>query len=162
MSDRTPAKRNGTRPARGYSWPAFERGNTAAMTHGARSRNLEAFERRASELMPAVFEANGHLDELRDGAAVVRYAMALARVERVYAWLSQRDDPAFADVEAGKVHAVYERLERWERQADAAEERLCIAPLTRAKLGLDRMRAKAIADEALESYLSEQEAAGDA
>jgi hypothetical protein len=117
---------------------------------------LEAFEARASELMPAVFAANGHLEELRDGAAVVRYAMTLARIERVYSWLAERDDPVFSDLDAGTIHAVHQRLGEWEKRADALEAQLCIAPLTRAKLGLDKMRAKAVADQALESFISGQ------
>ena len=156
MSDRTPAKRKGTRPARGYSWPPFEKGNTVTTTHGARSRNPAVFEARAQELCPFIFEANPHLDELRDGAAVARYAVTLARCERVWAWLAEREDGVFSDTDAGAIHAVYQRLGEWERRCDSLEAQLCIAPLTRAKLGLDSLRAKAIADEALESFISEQ------
>lgn len=127
-------------PARRYSWPPFEPGNTAAVTHGARSDRL--VEARARELAPGIFEANPHLDGVRDGAAVWRYAVTLARIDRVYRWLSEQGDPVFADLEAGAAHGIYERLERWERQADKAEERLAIAPLTRARLGLDLMAAR--------------------
>src|SRR5438046_51565 len=69
-------------PARGYSWRAFEKNNTASMTHGARSDRL--VEPRAAELVPMILEANGHLDPVRDGPALHRYAMCLARVERCY------------------------------------------------------------------------------
>jgi hypothetical protein len=130
----------GQSPARRYSWPPFEPGNTAAMTHGARSERL--VEPRARELVPLILKANPQLDAVRDGAAVFRYAVTLARVERVYAWLAERDDAVFTDAEAGEVHGVYLRLETWERQADKAEERLAIAPLTRARLGLDLIAVK--------------------
>jgi hypothetical protein len=136
-------------PARGYSWPprdgTFEEGNQAAVKHGARSPAL--IEPRARELMPAIFEVNPQLDESRDGPAVMRYAICLARIERVLAWLSEQDDPVFEDVGSGKAHGVYERLERWERQASESEDKLAIAPLTRAKLGFDRLRAEATAEE---------------
>ncbi len=133
-----PAKGKGKGPATGYSWSQFE------VTHGARSPAL--VEPRARELAPEVLEANAHLDAARDGAAVFRYAVTLARVERVYRWLSEQDDAVFVDEEAGKPHGVFERLEKWETQADRAEERLAIAPLTRAKLGLQRVRGEALVE----------------
>ena len=118
--------------------PPFEPGNDAAVKHGARSPAL--VEPRARELAPQILDANPHLDPMRDGAAVFRYSVALARIERVYAWLAEREDAVFDDTESGTTHGVYERLERWEKQADAAEERLALAPLTRARLGLDQLR----------------------
>jgi hypothetical protein len=115
-------------------------GNARALRHGAYSPEL--VEARATELVPRVFEANGHLDSTRDGPAVWRYAVVLARVERAHSWLSEQGDPVFVDVAAGRAHGIYERLERWEKQADAAEDRLAIAPLTRARLGLDLLQAR--------------------
>jgi hypothetical protein len=127
-------------PARRYSWPPFEAGNQAAVRHGAHSPEL--VEARARELAPAILEANPHLDPVRDGPALRRYCINLSRLERVYAWLAEQDDPVFADVEAGVAHGVYERAERWERAAAKDEERLCIAPLTRARLGLAQLVAR--------------------
>ncbi len=114
------------------------------MTHGARSDRL--VEPRAAELTRPVFEANPHLDPARNGPAVARYAILLARIERVYGWLEDQADPVFEDTDAGKVHGVYERLGQWERQASAAEAELAIAPLTRARLGLDHARGRALLD----------------
>ena len=125
-------------PARGYSWPPFEKGNTAALTHGAFSDKVVM--PRAHELVAGVLGANSHLTAERDGAAVMRYAIVLSRLERVYQWLSDQEDAVFAAPGAGEAHAIFERLERWERQADAAEDRLAIAPLTRARLGLDQLK----------------------
>ena len=153
MARSAPAKRN-PNPKRGYSWAPFAMGHTVNQKHGARNDRL--VEPRARELVGAIFESNNHLDEVRDGPAVFRYGVALARCERVYMWLCERDDVVFSDVEAGAVHAVYERLEKWERQCDNAEERLAIAPLTRARLGLDRMRAEAMKADALQAFLAEQ------
>jgi hypothetical protein len=141
------------RPARGYSWPPFEKGNTAAMRHGALI--VELVEGRAVELAPLILGANAHLDPARDGAGVLRYAMVLARIERVYQWLGKQADPVFEDVATGAVHGVYTRLQGWERQAAADEERLAVAPLTRAKLGLDSMRARSLHDEALAEFIAE-------
>src|SRR4051794_33987476 len=45
-----PAKRKGTKPARGYTWPPFQKGHTLRATHGARS--LALVEPRALELVP--------------------------------------------------------------------------------------------------------------
>jgi hypothetical protein len=123
----------------------FEKGNKAAVKHGATSPEL--VQERARELMPEIFAANGQLDQVRDGPAVLRYAVVLARIERVYAWLSEQDDAVFAEVGAGTTHGVYQRLERWERQASESEDKLAIAPLTRAKLGIDHLRAAATAEE---------------
>lgn len=134
------------RPPRGYSWPPFEPGNDAAATHGANS--LAKVKPRAEELAPRVLDANPHLDPERDGVAVFRYAVVLARIERVYAWLAERDDGVFEDATEGKIHRCYERLERWEKQAAKDEERLAIAPLTRARLGLDQLRGEQAASEA--------------
>ena len=127
-------------PARHYKWEPFKPGNAANLQHGAQSPEL--VEARARELVPAILEHSPHLDAARDGPAIFRYATSLARCERVYRWLSMQPDPVFVDVESGEPHGVFERLERWERASDVAEERLAIAPLTRARLGLDLMTAR--------------------
>jgi hypothetical protein len=137
-------------PARGYSWPPFEKGNTAAMTHGARSDRL--VEPRARELTAPVFDANPHLEAARDGAAVLRYCMTLARIERVYRWLEGQVDHVFVDQDAGRAHGVYERLERWERAAGTEEDRLGISPLARTRLGLDRARGQALVEHLERTY----------
>lgn len=142
----TPAKGVGHGgPARDYTWPPFEPGNEVAVTHGAYSP--EIIGERARELTPHVLEANRHLDPGRDGPAIFRYCELLARIERVYAWLSQQDDPIFRDSAKGKTHGIFERLERWERAAGATEDRLGISPVARSRLGLNEMRAFDLARE---------------
>lgn len=128
-------------PARGYSWPPFEADNTAAVTHGARSPRLVTD--RAEQIAPSVLDAHPHLDACRDGPAVMRYAMLLARIERVYAWLVDRDDVVFDDAETGKAHGIYQSLDKWEAGAAREEDRLGLSPLSRTKLGLDKLRAAA-------------------
>lgn len=115
-------------------YPSAPIGNDRAGKHLAYSDALVI--PRARELAAQVLDANQHLDAQRDGPALARYAAVLARVERVHAWLAEREDPVFADLEAGTVHRCYERLERWERQAADAEHRLAIDPFTRSRLGL--------------------------
>ena len=119
------------------------------MTHGASDGKgmTRLVKERADELLPDVLGANPHLDQVRDGPALFRYCVSLARIERVYRWLAEQDDEVFVDRKAGEVHAVYGRLERWENQASRAEEQLAIAPLTRARLGLDLQRAQQTAGE---------------
>jgi hypothetical protein len=68
----------------------------------------------------------------------------LARIERVYDWLSSQPDSVFTDTEAGEIHKVFDRLGKWERQAAADEERLALSPATRVRLGLDLARAKRV------------------
>jgi sigma-70-like protein len=121
--------------------------NLRALRHGAHSPGL--VEGRARELVPVIFGCNPHLDGSRDGPAVFRYAVLLARVERVYRWLGEQGDPVFVDVEAGRAHGVFDRLERWERMASEAEQQLAVAPLTRARLGLDLMQARRSLDDEL-------------
>ena len=49
---------------------------------------------------PQVLEANPHLEPERDGPGIRRYVIALARCERVYAWLGEQDDAFAAGAEA--------------------------------------------------------------
>jgi hypothetical protein len=109
------------------------------LDHGAFSDPL--VNPRARELAVQVLDSNPHLDAARDGAAILRYSIALARCERVYRWLAEQPDDTFADVERGTTHAVLDRLRRWESQCDTAERALAIQPLTRAKLGLTQAQA---------------------
>jgi hypothetical protein len=116
-----------------------EPGNLRAAKHGAQSAAL--VNPRARELAEQVLSVHTHLDSGRDGPAVARYAVALARVERVYQWLGAQDNEVFANVETGETHAVFGRLERWERECEAAERALAIAPLVRVKLKLTQVQA---------------------
>lgn len=114
-------------------------GNLRAATHGAYSVAL--LTPRAEQIKQGVLEAHGHLDPAKDGPAVARYAVALARCERTWAWLAEQPDDTFSDLEQGTVHSPLDRLARWEGQCDAAEHRLGISPLQRVKLGLAKVAA---------------------
>lgn len=119
----------------------YEEGNVERATHGAHSDRL--VEPRARQLAPEVFAANAHLDEARDGPAVLRLAVIYSRIRLVYGWLADQADSVFSDRQTGDLHPVFERLEKWEAAAERAEEKLAISPLTRAKLGLDELKARA-------------------
>lgn len=97
---------------------------------------------RADRLAPAILRAHPHLDVVRDGPAVRRYAMILARIERVHAWLAAQSDAVFSDLAAGDVWRVYERLERWEAASERAEAQLALSPATRTRLGLEQAQGK--------------------
>jgi hypothetical protein len=110
-----------------------------AVTHGAFSPRV--INPRANEIVAGVLTAHPHLDPAKDGASLARYGLLLARLARSYEWLAAQPDDLFSDPEAGTVHAVLERIERWERQAADAEHRLAVDPFTRSRLGLVQMQA---------------------
>jgi len=114
-------------------------GNENAVTHGGYSGATLA--PRARELAEQTLAAHQHLDAAKDGPAIARYCTLLARIERVNEWLDAQADDVFSDREAGTMHAAHERLDRWNRQAEAAEHRLAIDPYTRSKLGLVQAQA---------------------
>jgi hypothetical protein len=124
--------------------PPAELGNTRAMTHGLDSDRVTGavIEPRARELLPGIVDAHGHLDAGRDGPAVLRYALCLARLEHAYGWLAQQGDELFSDRKAGKVHGLLGRVARWEAQAGREEERLAISPRERTRLKLDQVRGQ--------------------
>ena len=118
-------------------WPPAEKGNERAEARRLRTRAAQA----GGGASAGSSRVNPHLDPARNGPAVERYAVLLARIGHVNAWLASRADPVFANRRTGKAHAIYDRLTEWERTASNEEDRLAISPLTRARLGLDTARA---------------------
>jgi hypothetical protein len=131
-------------PERPANAPPAPVGNGRAMTHGLDSERVlrGVIAPRAAELAPSIIAANPHLDQSRDGLAVLRYARVLACLERAYWWLAEQPDDLFADVEKGVVHALYSRVALWERQASRDEERLAISPRERTRLKLDQVKGR--------------------
>lgn len=127
-------------PARNYAWPPAASGNDLAVKHGSYSMAL--VEPRAREIGTVIFSLHEHLDPQRDADAVARLAMCLSRLERAYWYLSEQDDPIFADRSKGKLHPVYEGIERWEREARQADAALGLSPLARVRLGLDLLEGR--------------------
>lgn len=134
------------RAVRGYSWPPFEAGNTAAVTHGVWSaRKVSPL---TAELITAVQSSAtrpgstvSYLADPSYALAVKRWATLEARCELIRTWLDDRTDieagqPGDID-EDGEVRPAADLLVRLEGQAAKAAERLGLDPLSRSKLGRD-------------------------
>ena len=112
--------------ARGYSWPPFEEGNTAALKHGGYS--VEVYGPVARELVSGVLTDRPQLNRYR--TAVAAWADVEARCLVVREHLEQHgmlDDD-------GKPRPAVELLVRLERQADRARQRLGLDPKADADL----------------------------
>ena len=121
------------RPARGYSWPPFEKGNTKALVHGAHSERVIAAQAevvRQEIIDTAGDEAPWIMAPVNDNA-LLRYCRAEARA-RV---LSEHVLKVSAEEGAGKVpQRLWESAVASDRAASQMAEELGITPLARAKL----------------------------
>lgn len=137
-----------TRTARGYSWPPFEKGNTAGERHGADS------ERRwrpiADELERDVLEVAPWLSRPGFRAAVRAWAKAEARAQLVADWLDERGD--LDDDGEPRPAATYSL--RLEASAAAKRAALGLDPMSFAKL-LATFSGSAGADDVLEALRAE-------
>lgn len=130
----------GKAPARGYSWPPFEKGNTAALRHGAYSpRRVDplAEEMVTAALVQAETEGSttGYLLEPSFRQSLWAWARAEARVQLLEEYLMARDVLGL-DAE-GEVSGAAKLLLRYEASAERARDRLGLSPLARARLGRD-------------------------
>lgn len=123
-------------PARGYSWPAFESGNTAAVTHGAKSPAL--VEPLAAELAAGVVALAPWLAAPEFVHAVRAWGRAEARCELLDRWLAERG-PLDED---GKPRPAAEFLIRAERLAGELRRSLGLDPASRARLMRDASDAE--------------------
>ena len=112
--------------ARGYSWPPFEEGNQAAVTHGAYS--VEVYGPVARELVSGVLTDRPQLNRYR--TAVAAWADVEARCLVVREHL---DAHGMLD-EQGKPRPAVELLVRLESRADKARQRLGLDPKADADL----------------------------
>jgi hypothetical protein len=145
VAERSPATRVGNGvgkgPARGYSWPAFEVGNRAAVRHGVYLTKFGEGERGEIEEIA---------ESLRAAATCLFYSpafepliqMAAARIwrwRRGYAYLAEHGEEASA--------AVLRDLNVLERslQRDLAD--LGVNPRSAAELGVDLVRLAAATEE---------------
>lgn len=71
--------------ARGYSWPPFEEGNTAAVKHGTRSERLVA--ERAGAVRSLLLEHHEFLADPVFEEALVRYCRVEARAQMLDAYI---------------------------------------------------------------------------
>lgn len=114
--------------ARGYSWPAFERGNQAALTHGAASpRMLTPL---AEQLEAEVRESAPWVDRPAFAGAVRALAYAEAELVLRRAW---HDEHGLVDDEGHPLPGT-ERLERTEARAARLREVLGLTPKGYASL----------------------------
>lgn len=140
-------------PARGYSWPPFEKGNTLQLRHGAYSTLHLA--PRAGELadeLRAVVPAFSPADE----PMVRLLAVTLARIERAAVAIDKVDDAAegnelstYLGSSADALRRLREDLRGWINTARRLANDLGMTPTSRARLGLDVART----EETLASYL---------
>jgi hypothetical protein len=162
VTDETRGQASGL-PARGYSWPAFERGNSAAVKHGAYA--VVQLAPRAAEFAEDV-RARMPLYSPADEGAVQHYAMLRARLERASQALEAADEASAGDPQSSYLEGSSERIDRlarlrddarrWHRLVLAYERELGLTPLARSRLGLNIAAAgRAALDEYLESRYSE-------
>ena len=112
---------NQIKPARGYSWPPFEKGNMAHLVHGADSeRTLES---QAAQIRPRLFELCPWLEDV-DAIAVARFLRVEARSLILESYMAE----IIATAGPGKVP-----IRMWE-QANATDR---LAGDLGSKLGLD-------------------------
>lgn len=128
------------RPARGYSWPPFEDGNTVAMRHGARSpRNRRPLE--TALISWATAEAPWLAESLAQ-PALAAWARAEAMVLLLAAWI---DEHGPID-EEGEVRGAVAQLDRYERSSLAHRDRLGLDP--RSHLAMLREQVATVAQAA--------------
>lgn len=132
-------------PARGYSWPPLELGNTLSVRHGAHSPRLA--DERARRILDELSAEPPAWLESCDRAALAAWATAEARTELLREWLSKRA-PLRRD---GKPWPAEDLLLRWERRAADARARLGFDPASRARIRRDNVTGAAIAAAGLDA-----------
>jgi hypothetical protein len=133
-------------PARGYSWPPFEKGNTKAMTHGCYSAKTLA--PMQQELAAELREAMGPIYSPQFEGTVAAASLALSRLHRAEMWL---DEHGMID-EDGELRPLTRMIGQWQAEARRSLEMLTLTPLSQAKLGLSLQQARGAA---LEAHLKE-------
>jgi hypothetical protein len=129
-------------PARGYSWPPFEPGNTLAERHGAYAAELRLSTHARVEELASAIRATQPVSHPADEGAVQRLALVYRRIELSAAALDEVDaalaEKPLAAYRDGVL--ILERLRvdhaRWLREAGRIEAELARTPASRAKLGL--------------------------
>lgn len=98
------------RPARGYSWPPFEKGNALQLTHGTRSERMLAPVREG--------HARGLAERYQwiDASRRALQAQRLAQIDLASAWLDKQGTVVRDD--QGEVFPVAGQLARWLQQAE--------------------------------------------
>lgn len=120
------------KPARGYSWPSFEKGHTLSVQGGAWSRRIA--DARAEDILAQVRPVlPDYLQAPAFTPSLVAWAVAEAKVEL----LSARLEETGYFREDGEPRRMLEELRHWTRRASEERDRLGLSPLARARLGRD-------------------------
>jgi hypothetical protein len=136
MSGRWPAKGPGRGgPARGYSWPPAERGNTLALKYGAHS--LRVYEPIAQALVAAVINEREDLVPYRH--AVEAWADAEARAALLREHLVA---VGMLDDEGEPREGLLKWLVQFEKRAQAGRRQLGLDPRSHAELLRQRVEAQ--------------------
>ena len=122
------------KPVRGYSWPPFEKGNTIALRHGARSRRI--YEPLAADLAAGLLEVRPDLEDFPD--AVAAWAESEARAELLRKYIT---DQTLFDGKGDPRSGVLQWLRTFETQAESARRTLGLDPRSSAEL--TKLRAEA-------------------
>ncbi len=130
--------------------PPFERGNAAAVRHGARS--VVTLAPRAAEIAEEI-RGLGIPYEDSDEPTIRLLALTLAQVEAGYAYVAEL---GLVD-EHGSPRAILKHLGTMTNTAARLCDRLGLSPAGRAALGLNVARAKG---EALRAHLAERHRGG--
>lgn len=123
---------------RGYSWPPFEPGNTAAQRHGGYSDR--AWRPIAERLTARLLHTAPWLDRAAFETSVAAWARTEAQAQLVAAWLDEHGDLD----EQGKPRPATVLLDRLEARVAKASARLGLDPV--ALLRIVREAAELVAD----------------
>lgn len=121
------------KPARGYSWPPFEKGNMVTLRHGAYSpRRVDPL---AEEILLAVLgpEQIAYLNDPTYSPALWAWGRAEARVQLLDEYVAK---VGMFD-QNGNVTPAYKEQQIAESAAMGHRKRLGLDPLSRAQLGRD-------------------------
>lgn len=121
-------------PARGYSWPPFEDGNTASLRHGAFSERT--WQPVAAQLLQGAIEAYPDLGRFPE--LLVAWSDAEARAELLRQHL---DEVGMFDEDGAPRRGPLAWLERFSAAAAKLREQLGLTPRSEAELA--RLRAEA-------------------
>lgn len=127
-------------PARGYTWPPFEPGNTAAVRHAAYSpRRVDPL---ATQLIDQVLADTTvpYLAEPSYRPALWAWGRAEARVQLFAEHLAEHEAAGCSACD--KCARWDEQLRKWESAAGTHRGRLGLDPLSRARLGKDMASAQ--------------------
>jgi hypothetical protein len=132
--------------ARGYSWPPFEPGNSAAVKHGAYASPVK-LSARAAEIADAI-RPTLPLYSPVDEPVLQLLGLTLTRIEKATAAIEEVDERAASELgpyvidDASKLTALRADLRGWIGTARNLANDLGATPTARARLGLDIARTE--------------------